>query len=273
MEFPVLRPKRGRDSVDYIDPHHPHRPLVLHTYRPKAHRADDRLVLVQHGIRRNGDEYRDFWIEAAERHRLLVVATTFGEARFPKPANYNNGRVLDEEGTVRPREEWLYGILPRIMEALRAGGVARRPKAWLFGHSAGGQFVHRLLATQDSTFYEAVAVGNAGWYTLPTFEKPFPGGLGGLGLKPTALARWLQYPMAIFAGDRDTDTADANLPREPEAMAQGPMRFARAHYMLDYGQEAARKLGVPCHWTLVPVEGVGHDGAAISRAVADHWFR
>lgn len=267
-----LQPRIGRDALAHVDPRHPDRPLVVHTYRPAAHGPDDPVVLVQHGVKRNGDEYRDFWIEAAERHRLLVVATTFGDGPYPTPENYNNGAVVAPDGTVRPREDWLYAILPRVVEALRLGGATRRTQVRLYGHSAGGQFVHRLMATQDHSIYEAVACGNPGWYTLPTLDRPFPEGLGGLGLGAADLARWLAYPMTILAGDRDIDTNDEHLPRNPQALAQGPTRFARAKHFLDRGHEAAARLGVACRWELVIVPGVGHDGCAIGKAAAALWF-
>ena len=176
MSTTSLQPAIGRDALEYRDARHLERPLVIHTYRPAAHRPDDPVVLVQHGVKRNGDDYRDFWIEAAEKHRLLIVATTFGNEAFPQPESYNNGRVLAFDGKVYPREDWVYAIPPRVVDALRAGGVTRRAQVRLFGHSAGGQYVHRLMATQDHSLYEAVTAGNPGWYTLPTLERPFPEG-------------------------------------------------------------------------------------------------
>lgn len=272
MPTQALVPAIGRDALAYADPVHPGRPLTIYTYRPAAHGPDDPVVLVQHGVKRNGDDYRDFWIEAAEKHRLLVVATTFGDAAWPKPESYNNGGVIGADAAVTPREGWAYAILPRVVEALRAGGVTRRGKVRLFGHSAGGQFVHRLMATQDHSIYEAVACGNPGWYTLPTLERAFPEGLGGLGMIDADLARWLGYPMTILAGDQDISTADENLPRNPEALAQGPTRFARAHFFHDMAQREAARLGVACRWSLVPVAGIGHDGCAMGKAAAAMWF-
>lgn len=268
----VLVPRARRDALDYRDARHPDRPLVIHTYRPAAHGPDDPVVLVQHGVKRNGDEYRDYWIEAAEKHRLLIATTTFGDAAFPKPENYNNGSVVAPGGAMRPREEWLYAILPRVVEALRAGGVTRRRQVRLFGHSAGGQFVHRLSATQPHDPYEAIVAANSGWYTLPVLDQAFPAGLGGIGLTPADLARWLAFPLTVFAGDRDVDLSDPNLPSNPEALAQGPTRFARAHYFVEKGHAEAKRLGVACNWNLVTVPGVGHDGNAMGRAVAAHWF-
>jgi poly(3-hydroxybutyrate) depolymerase len=272
MTTTVLNPSIGRDALDYLDACHPERPLVIHTYRPAAYRPDDPVVLVQHGVKRNGDEYRDFWIDAAEKHRLLIVATTFGNEAWPKPESYNNGMVVGPDGSVQPREQWAYAILPRVVEALRAGGVTRRSTVRLYGHSAGGQFVHRLMATQDDALYEAVVAANPGWYTLPALDRRFPEALAGLGLGTEDLVRWLAYPMTILAGEQDIDTTDENLPRNREALAQGPTRFARARFFHGMALRVAEHLGTACNWKLVTVPGIGHDGCAMGKAAAAFWF-
>jgi dienelactone hydrolase len=267
-----LDPPQGRSTLPFIDARHPERPLEVNFYRPARHRPEDAVVFVQHGMLRNGDDYRDFWIEAAERHNLLIVAPTFGNEHFPKAEGYNNGLVVGEDGTIAASENWLYAVPTRVLAALRRAGVTTRDKVRLFGHSAGGQFVHRLLATQSETPYEVAFAANSGWYTLPTLERPFPEGLGGLGLGEAELARWLAWPMTILAGDQDIATSDPNLPAQAEALAQGPMRYARAHFMLDFAKAEAAKRGLPCNWTLLTVPGIGHDGAAMSRAAAASWF-
>lgn len=268
----VLDPPLGRSTLPFIDARHPERPLAVNFYRPATHGPDDEVVFVQHGMMRNGDDYRDFWIEAAEKHNLLIVAPTFGNDHFPKAEGYNNGLVVGEDGTVAPPADWLYAVPARVLAALRKGGVTRREKVKLFGHSAGGQFVHRLLATQAHTPFEVAFAANSGWYTLPTLERRFPEGLGGLGLGEGELARWLAWPMVIFAGDQDIVTSDPNLPAQAEALAQGPMRYARARFMLDFATKEADRLGVPCNWSLITVPGIGHDGGAMSRAAAALWF-
>lgn len=268
----TLDPPQGRSTLPFIDARHPERPLEVNVYRPARHRPEDAVVFVQHGMLRNGDDYRDFWIEAAERHNLLIVAPTFGNEHFPKAEGYNNGLVVGEDGMIAASENWLYAVPTRVLAALRRAGVTTRDKVRLFGHSAGGQFVHRLLATQSETPYEVAFAANSGWYTLPTLERPFPEGLGGLGLGEAELARWLAWPMTILAGDQDIATSDPNLPAQAEALAQGPMRYARAHFMLDFAKAEAAKRGLPCNWTLLTVPGIGHDGAAMSRAAAASWF-
>ena len=263
---------RGRASIPYRDPFSPDRALTLECYRPAGHTPERPVVMVQHGMARNGDEYCEAWVPAADRHGLLIVATTFSQAEWPDSRPYNDGHVLDAEGAPRPRAAWSQAIPGRVFALLRESGLTARRQAYLWGHSAGGQFVHRLMATQPHDWLEAAAPANAGWYTLPTLDLPYPEGLGGIGLEQGDVARLLGYPMTIFAGDRDTETAADNLPKHEAALRQGPHRFARAHYYLARGQAEAARLGVPCRWRLVVVPGIGHEGMRMSGIAAAAWF-
>lgn len=267
-----LEPVLGRSTVPFLDQFHPHRPLQVNFYRPQNYQPQNPVVIVQHGMLRNGDEYRDFWIPAADRHGLLIAAPTFSDEYFPMAESYNNGLVLRGDESVRPRIEWLYGVPARVFAALQASGVTAQSQAFLYGHSAGGQFAHRLLATEAHHPFKAVVAANPGWYTLPDLGRKFPEGLGGIGLDATQLARWFKYPMHIFAGDQDIEENDPSLPSNPEALAQGASRYARAGFVYEFARSRAAALGLECNWQLVRVAGVGHDGAAMSRAAAAFWF-
>jgi len=262
----------GRISIAYRDKFAADRALSLECYRPVNHTPESPVVIVQHGQSRNGREYCDAWIPAADKAGALIVAITFPKDSWPDAVTYNNGYVLDENGAVRPREAWSQAIPGRVFALLREAGVTSRDKMHLWGHSAGGQFVHRLLATQPHGIFEAVGAGNSGWYTLPTLEKAYPDGYGGIGLSPDDMARLLAYPLVLFAGDRDVDSNSENLPRHPSALAQGPHRFARAHFFLDRAREEAAKLGVACNWRLVIVPGVAHEGMRMAAFAAHYWF-
>ena len=262
----------GRASIPFLDPANPDRPLVLECYRAPGHRPGNPVVLVQHGMLRNGDEYCEAWIPTADRHGLLIVAPTFPSDSWPGAGPYNDGHVLAEDGSLRPRDGWSQAIPGRVLALLQQSGVTTRDKAYLWGHSAGGQFVHRLMATQDHGIFEAVGPANAGWYTLPTLDAPYPQGLGGIGLTRDDVARLLAYPMVIFAGDQDTETEGPSLPSHAAARAQGPHRFARAHAYLERGRAEAARLGVACNWRLVVVPGIGHEGMRMSGIAGDYWF-
>jgi len=171
-----------------------------------------------------------------------------------------------------PIEGWSQAIPGRVFALLRERGVTRRDKTYLWGHSAGGQFVHRLLATQPHGIFEAVGAANPGWYTLPTLDLAYPDGLGGIGLTHDDIVRFLGYPLVIFSGDQDIDGTTENFPKHDAAMAQGPNRFARAQFYLERGRVEAARLGVPCRWSRVVVPGVAHEGMRMSAFAGDYWF-
>jgi hypothetical protein len=245
----------------------PSRPVTVHTYRPSGTGPHSPLVVVQHGMLRNGDAYRDFWIPAADEHGMVVVAPTFPKDQFPEARDYNDGGVPDGAGGMTPASGWAYFVPARIVAAVRDHGVGHGP-ILLFGHSAGAQFVHRLVALAPGGPWSDVMAGNAGWYTLPDVEAPFPAGLGGTGAD---LHGWLGTKLTILAGDHDTATEGDNLPSQPAARAQGPHRYARAQNFLAVGRAAAAALDVPFGWRLVSVPGVGHDGETMSAVAAVLW--
>ena len=104
------------------------------------------VLFVHHGVGRNGAAYRDYWLPLAEEHDILAIALEFPEASFPDYLRYHFGNMHNEDGTPNPREKWTYGIVPRLFDALRDAGVTMRERYGVFGHSAGGQFVHRMLS-------------------------------------------------------------------------------------------------------------------------------
>lgn len=263
----------GRNAIAYVDEgDNADRPFTLNTYRPASYARDRPVVMVQHGVLRNGDDYRDFWVDAADKYNLLIVAPTFSNEAWPGVESYNNGRVFDGDGRARPVESWTYALVAKVFADLRKAGVTTVDQAYLFGHSAGGQFVHRLMSSQPHAPFCAVTAANPGWYTLPTFDCRFPEGLDGVGLDEGHLVRLLAYPLTILAGDQDIATDDPNLPSEPAAKRQGPHRFARALHYFEAGQREAQRRGVPFGWTLQVVPGIGHDGRAMSAACASLWF-
>jgi hypothetical protein len=115
-------------------------------------------------------------------------------------------------------------------------------------------------------------VGNPGWFSLPDLDRPFPAGLGGIGVDEADLARLLAFPMTILSGEADVATSGPSLPSQPEAIAQGPHRFARALTYFEAGKAEAARRGLPFNWNRVTVPHIGHDGAAMSRVAASLWF-
>lgn len=272
MTLNTLLAQTGTREIAYDFAGQPGKPILLNCYVSEGYAPGKPVVFVQHGMMRNGDDYRDFWIRAADLHDLLIVAPTFPTADFPESENYNNGMVLDADGQPTAPESWVYRVPGAVAEELIALGLAQPGTLRIYGHSAGGQFLHRMVSLVGKGPFTSVIAANAGWYSLPTLEAPFPAGLGGLGLGEDDLRALLESDLWIMAGVEDAAATADNLPTNPEAIAQGPGRFARAQNYLAQGRAAAQALGCACNWQYTEVPGVAHDGNAMSQAAAGMWF-
>lgn len=243
------------------------RPFPVFLYRPAAAGADAPIVFVMHGARRNGDEYRDAVAPLADIHGFIVVAPQFSREDFPGAEGYILGGATDRQGRPLPRETWTFSAIEPVFDHIRASLGSTRTTYSLFGHSGGGQFVHRfLLAAPDARVDRAVAA-NPGWYTMPDPATPWPFGLGGA---PFAIdmADWFRAPMTVLLGTADVLRTD-NLNQTPEADAQGPHRLARGKAFYAAAQARAAADGLALAWAIAFVEGVGHDHAPMAAGAID----
>lgn len=256
----------GAHSMQYIDPAFPDRPLFLHSARPRRYDETTPVLIVHHGVGRNGRAYRDYWLRLVNEAGILAIAVEFTEEAFPDYLWYHFGNLHDETGAPNPREQWTYGIDERLFAELRAQGVTRQERYGLFGHSAGGQFVHRMLSFG---FRDRVAVAvsaNAGTYAMPDLEVTWPFGLGATELDLHSLRPLLEFPITVMTGTRDTKTTGRFFPKGPRSMRQGATRHERAHNYVRAGHAAAEMLGTRCAWKVINVPDVGHDGERMSTA-------
>lgn len=235
-------------------------------YLPNQFPKDGKVLFVMHGVNRNADEYRDNWIELAERNNLLIVAPEFSESLFPSENSYQLGNVFDKDGVEQSRELWSYLLIDRLFDDVVARNHFATERYSIFGHSAGGQFVHRLMLLCPNPRIELAIAANAGWYTMPTFQKNFPYGLKGVSIDEQQLAAALNNPLVILLGEDDTDPRHQHLRRTPEALAQGPHRLARGQSFFKSAQDFAQRMSVSCRWQLVTVPGVDHDNARMAVA-------
>ena len=113
----------GGHTLVYTDPAFPDRPLLLHSARPRRYDSATPVLIVHHGVGRNGRDYRDYWLRLVEEAGILAISVEFTEAAFPDYLWYHFGNLHDETGTRNPREQWTYGIDERLFAALRASGA------------------------------------------------------------------------------------------------------------------------------------------------------
>ena len=263
----------GRASFTLRDPRPAlDRNITVYTYRPNSAGAESPIVIVMHGRKRNGEEYRDHWIETAERHGFLVVVPEFSETDYAHPHEYNYGSMIAPDGSIRPRSDWLFPVIDHVFREVRRRAGSKRERYILYGHSAGGQLVHRLATFAWSPSIERAVSANAGSYTLPSKEETLPFGVAGTPMSDEELRAFFARPLLVMLGDRDVDPNHSQLPREPAAMRQGPHRFARGQNYLEVAKREARRLGVPLAWRLAIAPGVAHDNEGMAPHVARELF-
>ena len=258
----------GPNSMDYFDPAFPDQRLILHSARPRRYAPDTPVLFVHHGVARNGQAYRDYWQDDVDAAGILAISVEFPEETFPEYLWYNFGNLHTKDGTPNRREQWTFGIDERLFGALRAQGVTQRQRYGIFGHSAGGQYVHRMLSFGYRDRVAVAVSANAGTYAMPDLDIPWPFGLGAVGLTPEALAEILAFPITVMAGTEDTKTTGKFFPGGPRSLRQGAHRHERAHNYVRMGRVLAASLGTTCRWTVIDVPGVGHSGKGMSAAAA-----
>ena len=135
---------------------------------------------------------------------------------------------------------------------------------YIFGHSAGSQFVHRMLLFSSEMHAALAIAANAGSYTMPTVAIDYPDALQGSPIDDQKLVERLNRPLVVLLGSEDTDPDDSSLPRRTGAMAQGPHRVARGELFFRTAQQQTERLQQRFRWTLQPVPRVGHHNSRMA---------
>jgi hypothetical protein len=230
--------------------------LPVFTYRPTGC-ANPSLLLVFHGAARDAENYRDFARGLADRNCMLLAAPLFAQHAFPS-WRYQRGGIVDKTGAVRDPHDWTGRLVLDLVDWV--SGQEGRPLAYsLIAHSAGGQFLSRLVAFVP-TQARRIVVANAGTYVFPSLAVDAPYGLGKVyaGADGEAqLQRYLRQPMTIYLGQDDTDDDPRN--DSPEGLAQGASRHERGLNLFKAAGTLAQARGWTFNWRLVELPGVGHD--------------
>ncbi len=274
------------------------RKIGVHYYKPLGFNPRSRVLLVVPGAGRNGDAYRDAWIETAEQASVLVAALSYPQADYDFGAYHLGGVVTDLEIRNLPRgadgapadvirvhdedisfnlnprrDEWLFNDFDRIFGLVTAASGSTQTSYDMFGHSAGAQILHRLVLFAPGSRAQRIVAANAGFYTLADLERPLPVGLKGTDVTPASLTRSFASQLMLLVGEKDDgDEAGGIQIHTPQIDQQGIGRLARGKYFFRTAEEQARKLKAPLRWSLDVVPDVGHDFRAMSRAAARKLF-
>lgn len=272
---------------------HRDRRIFVYYHRPEGFTPESPILLVVPGAGRNAWEYRDAWLEASREHGVLVLSPrypeeTYGFARYQaggivKDLNVRESAdFLEDSHQVRldegrltfevndARDQWIFRDFDRIFEEVAAAVGSKRSGYDIFGHSAGGQILHRMVLFHPGSKAERIVAANAGFYTMPDPDARLPFGLEGAGVTVDGLRSSLGEPLLLLLGEEDDHPeAGGTFLRSPSADEQGSGRLQRGGHFHEAGRALAEELGVDFGWELRTVPGVGHDGGAMSRAAAE----
>lgn len=260
----------GKGRLAFTDWAGPALPIWYHA--PAAITPGTKIVFVMHGMARNGDEYRDQWSDLAAKYGFLLLVPTFGNADFPGFESFNYGNVIAPDGRRRPQEQWAFTAIERIFDQVKSSTGITAPTYYIYGHSAGAQFVHRLFFFLPDARAGKLISANAGAYMLPDFATEHPYGLKGSGVTEADLKIALSRPVRVLLGEADMDPNHRPMPRTPEANAQGLHRFSRGLNYFKIASEQTVKLGVPFGWRIATVPGVAHSNTLMAPHAAAHFF-
>ncbi|MCA8881310.1 MAG: hypothetical protein KDA73_15455 [Rhodobacteraceae bacterium] len=237
--------------------------LTVETYWPKSANPD--ILFVHHGSSRS--IYSSGSQRLADQEGFAVFSPIFPSKSYSSN-EYQRGGIVDNQGHVLPDDQWTTRLEDPMVN-WATGLVGGNPEVFLFGFSAGGQFLNRVAAYERPQGISRIVVGSPSTWVLPSLAEAAPYGFGGLGTiaeERAALKEYLALPMTIYLGSMDDDPNDPSLSTSVEAMRQGANRLERGMNTFDMGQQTAENNGWAFNWSLVIAQGVGHSGTSMLKA-------
>lgn len=223
-------------------------------YKPSNFTPDRPILFLMHGADRKVDHIAKEAAEIVEKYNLLLILPEYSEQLFPKNESYQYGNVR-----TKPKELWTYYVNDRIFKLVKKITGNQQKKYYIWGNSAGSQFVHRQLIVGAYKFVKRAFASNAGVYTMPAHGiDPYPFSLKGLNLTDEDLKRIFSLQFFILLGEDDI-IQDAYFPMNDAAMRQGSNRLERGKEFYSIAEKEAQRLNIDLNWKLITIPGCGHN--------------
>ncbi|WP_448554879.1 hypothetical protein [Thalassotalea montiporae] len=243
-----------------------------YTYLPRTKPRD--ILVIAHGMLSKEDNahkaaktYLSRWIPYANKHSLLLIVPVFDTPRFGNlGGGYGGYRNLF--GKHVAADIFVNKLVDRY--SFRTSSASKR--FYLYGHSAGGQFVNRYVVTHPNRVIRAV-ISAAGRYSYPTTSEQWPYGAGALsktllwkdGTKKRAnITKSLRnYALAtqkvsIIIGSRDTKPQ----PQRPAHVGRDRIQLAKS-WAKQMNKNALRH-GISGQIEVQIIPNIGHSSSALT---------
>ena len=228
--------------------------MRVYYYKPKRFTGDRPIVFLMHGADRKVEHIPKEAARYLEKYNILLILPEYSEHLFPTIEAYQYGNVR-----TKPKELWTYYVNDRIFQLVKELTGSQQEKYYIWGNSAGAQFVHRQLIVGAYEYIEKAFASNAGVYTMPTRgTDPYPYSLKGLDLTDKDLKRIFSLSFLILLGEEDV-VQDAYFLKTKAAMRQGDNRLQRGKKFYSIAEKEAQRLDLKLKWQLITIPGCRHN--------------
>ncbi len=261
--------------------------LNAYFYLPSQFNSNTPIIFVIHGTRRNALDYVKNFAPIAERNSMVIITPEFSKKYYPKSIDFTLGVDKNEFfGKKYSTKQWkkpqnyLYNEIEHLFDGFKQKYKLNTCAYYLYGHSAGGQFIHRMVTFLPKARIIRAVAANSGWYTFTkqqvnNINYYMPYGLVNSPINNQGLAQSFKQKLIILVGEKDTDT-----PRESkyvrgtkEAMSQGKNRYTRAFKYFETAKNKAHNINTKFDWQLAVVPKANHNSRKISPTAAWYLFK
>ena len=255
-------------------------PLEVFYHIPDGDITTMPILMSLHGASRNGESYRDYWIQMANEHGFIVIAPEFTTENYPGLGdNYNMSNIFDDGDnpsleTFNDKSEWTFSILDPLFDYVKvaASNIRETYNAW--GHSGGAQFLHRFVTYLPNSKLDIAVCSNAGWYTVAENGVSFPYGIDNGQLPTTDLITAFSKKLIVHLGKNDTNSDSSTGIRRNDVVdaQQGIHRFERGQYFFNTSQATAQNMEVTFNWEKHEVAGIGHQAQLMANDALQYFL-
>lgn len=257
----------GKDSfVINAYKHTDRKTIRVWTYKPAKWTPQNPVLFVMHGMGRNAEDYLDAWTELAEQKGMMLVAPEFASKFYRVITNdYQEGNLESYFGWENPESEWAFTVVENVFDHVNNVNRLSLDGYHIFGHSAGGQFVQRMVAMKPQSRIKTAIAANAGTYSFMDDMMPYPYGLATV---HKDLQGSFAKHLVVLLGELDNNAQQGRLDQTGNAMEQGTNRLERGTNFFHSSQQVAARQGLYFNWQIQLVPDVGHEYKRMSEAAA-----
>ncbi len=238
-------------------------------YKPDGFTTNSKIVFVMHGVKRDGKRYLDEWKTYANDANSLLIVPEFSKEQFAGSRSYNLGNMFTKSGETVAKKQWSFTAVEEIFDYVKVQTQSKERSYNIYGHSAGAQFVHRLITFLPNCRVNIAIAANAGWYTNPKFSIDFPYGLRGTSVSSYDLNLIFKKRFIVLLGENDTNSKSKYLRKTEEAQMQGKNRFERGYHYFREAKLQSKSFGYDFNWSFETVPGVGHNNSEMAVAASE----